>query len=166
MQADLILNKTQTDIYTRCGFDISNIELTPESKDYGACKFQLNGLHILCRTAKVTPKKTGQFVVFWKRLESGVIAPFHETDSIDFYVVNCLSENGFGQFVFPKSILIKKGIISTTKKEGKRAFRVYTKWDVVKSKQAQQTKTWQQPYFYEIHAETNLKTAQALYAKQ
>ena len=68
------------------------------------------------------PKKVGQFVTFWKRTGNGPIEPFDEQDSVDYYVVNVRSAEAFGQFVFPREVLLKKGIISTVTKEGKRAF--------------------------------------------
>ncbi|MGS2764101.1 MepB family protein [Sinomicrobium sp. M5D2P9] len=150
-------------IYDKCALQVSGFKTEPESKDYEACQFQLNGLNIICRNAKITPKKAGQFVTFWKRNGKGPIEPFHETDSMDFYVVNVQTTNQLGQFVFPKSVLIKKGIISTDKKEGKRAFRVYPSWDVTNNKQAEQTQKWQRNYFYEINNSTDLKRVIELY---
>jgi hypothetical protein len=84
---------------------------------------------------KSNTEKNGQFVTFWKRNGNGPIEPFYETDRNDFYVVNVRNENQCGQFIFPKSVLINKGIISTDKKEGKRAFRVYSSWDITKNEQ-------------------------------
>ena len=77
--------------------------------------------------------------------------------------MNVRTENEFGQFVFPKAVLIKKGIISTDKKEGKRAFRVYPIWDNANNKQAERTQKWQLDYFYEINDSTNLKKVADLY---
>jgi hypothetical protein len=129
------LIKIKNKIYDKCELHILDFKNEPESLEYGACRFELNGLKIICRNAKVTPKKIGQFVTFWKRNGNGPIEPFYETDRIDFYVVNVRNENQCGQFVFPKSVLINKGIISTDKKEGKLAFRVYSSWDITKNKQ-------------------------------
>lgn len=157
------LNQIKTEIYDKCSMKVSGFEAETESKEYNACRFQLNGLNILSRNAKITPKKVGQFVTFWKRNGNGPIEPFNENDPIDFYTINVRTENEFGQFVFPKSVLIKKGIISTEKKEGKRAFRVYPNWDTVKSKQAEQTQKWQQNYFYQINSSTDLKKVTELY---
>ena len=78
-------------------------------------------------------------MTFWKRNGDGPIEPLNETDQIDFNTVNVRTENELGQFVFPKSVLIKKGIISAERKEGKRAFRVYPNWDTAKNKQAERT---------------------------
>lgn len=163
---DKNLKQIKTEIYDKCSLEISDFEIETESKEYDACRFQLNGLNILSRNAKITPKKVGQFVTFWKRNGNGQIEPFDENDQIDFYVVNVRTENQFGQFVFPKSVLIKKGIISTEKKEGKRAFRVYPNWDSVKSKQAEQTQKWQLNYFYQINSSTDLQKVNELYGRK
>jgi len=57
--------------------------------------------------------------------------------------------------VFPKSELINKGIITTNKKDGKRGFRVYPKWNKTTNKQAEKTQKWQLNYFYEINEKTD-----------
>ena len=111
----------------------------------------------------MTPKKIGQFVTFWKRKEKGPIEPFFESDKVDFIVVNIQGKNQIGQFVFPKSILLKKGIISTDQKEGKRAFRVYPPWSETKSIQAIRSQKWQTGYFYEINDSVDLKRVTELY---
>lgn len=157
------LNQIKTEIYDKCELEISDFNTEPESKEYEACRFKLNRLNIVSRNAKITPKKVGQFVTFWKRNENGPIEPFFETDPINFYVVNVRTENKFGQFVFPKSVLVKKGIISTGKKEGKRAFRVYPNWDIAKNKQSEQTQKWQLNYFYEINDSTDFSKVAELY---
>lgn len=160
---DTNLKQIKVEIYDKCSFEIADFVKEAESKEYEACRFELNGRIVFSRNAKITPKKNGQFVTFWKRNGRGTIEPFHETDRIDFYVVNVRNDSKFGQFVFPKSVLIKKGIISTDKKEGKRAFRLYPTWDKVKSKQAERAQKWQLNYFYEINNLTNLNNVAELY---
>ena len=150
-------------IYNKCAFKISDFKLEQESQEYDACQFKLNQRFIISRSSKITPKKVGQFVTFWKRDESGPIQPFHESDAFDFFIVNVWKDDKFGQFVFPKSILINKGIISTNYKEGKRAFRVYPSWDKPQNKQAERIQIWQLNYFYEIGANTDLKKVSDLY---
>ncbi len=150
-------------IYDKIDFKISKMVNELEGMKYDACRFELNEMKIICRSSKITPKKVGQFVTFWKRNKKGVTEPFNETDRIDFYVINVKSENHFGQFVFPKSELLNKGIISTEKKEGKRGFRVYPEWDKAKNKQAKKTQEWQLNYFYEINKLTNFNFVKALY---
>ncbi|WP_236974087.1 MepB family protein [Membranihabitans maritimus] len=150
-------------IYDQIGFVIFDFFPELEGKEYNACQFTVNGRKVLCRNAKITPKKKGQFVTFWKRLEKGSIAPFSDTDPIDFYIVNVSKEKFFGQFVFPKSVLIEKGIITTESKEGKRAFRVYPKWDSPTNKQSIRTQKWQLKYFYEISKINNFDKIRELY---
>ncbi|MCW3787083.1 MepB family protein [Plebeiibacterium sediminum] len=157
------LKYIKTAIYDQCGFQMENLEQELESAEYGACRFKLSGRNIICRNAKITPKKAGQFVTFWKRQENGPIEPYCENDPFNFYVVNVKTNTEFGQFVFPKALLIQKGILSTTKKEGKRAFRVYPQWDITKSKQAQKTQQWQLKYFYEVTTSTDFIKVRDLY---
>ncbi|MEQ8243978.1 MepB family protein [Fulvivirga sp.] len=160
---DNTLKHIQAQVYKPCGFELSGLKTESESKEYDACRFVLNGLKIISRSAKITPKKGGQFVTFWKRKGNEPIEPFHETDAVDFYVVNLRADDKLGQFVFPRSVLIKKGIISTDKKEGKRAFRVYPPWDTTNSKQAERTQKWQLDYFYEIGENIDFVKVKLLY---
>jgi hypothetical protein len=143
---DLIV--IQQILFEKCNFKVTPLHET-ESSEYGACTFVLNNLNILFRTAKITPTKTGQFVTLWKRINQGSIQPFDSTDSIDLFIITTRKDNQFGLFIFPKSVLITKEIVSD-KKEGKRAIRVYPPWDSTTSKQAQKTQKWQLEYFLEI----------------
>ena len=145
---DLLLAKEH--IYDKFGFECSLLEKAKESADYGAYSFTLNQKSILFRTAKITPTKIGQFVTLWKRIDKGPIQPYYFTDAIDLIVISVRKENRVGQFVFPKSVLCEKGIISTPNKEGKRAIRVYPPWDRALNNQAQKTQQWQLDYFLEI----------------
>ena len=61
------LKKIDREIYAQCSLQISDLKKEPEGKEYDACQFKLNGMNIICRSSKVTPKKIGQFVTFWKR---------------------------------------------------------------------------------------------------
>lgn len=158
-----LLYKIQKEVYNKCAFKLTDFSLEVESKEYKACRFKLNDRSILCRNAKITPKKVGQFVTFWKRSLDGPIEPFHETDAFEYYIVNIQNENSLGQFVFPKSILLKKGIISTDKKEGKRGFRVYPSWDTTESMQAKRTQKWQLEYFFVINKTTDFNAVLKLY---
>lgn len=157
------LKQIKESIYDPCGFKISNFKLEPEGLEYNACRFTLNGFYVISRNAKVTPKKTGQFVTFWKRSMHGPIAPFNENDELHFFIVNVKKGRRAGQFVFPKTVLIKKDIIATKRKNGKRAFRVYAPWDETKSKRAEQTKIWQIQYFCEINSTTDHNKIVELY---
>ncbi|CAM3313380.1 MepB family protein [Aequorivita lipolytica] len=157
------MNKIHTEIYRNGGLKISDFQTEPESKEYSACQFKVNGQIVICRTAKITPKKVGQFVTFWKRSKVGITQPYSEKDNFHFYVINVERENRMGQFVFAKSILIAKGIVTTEKKDGKRGFRVYPCWDSPTSKQAEKTQRWQLDYFYEIGEIINFEKVKKLY---
>jgi hypothetical protein len=149
--------------YDNCSLVIAHLEIEPEGQAYKACQFRLNGLKVICRNAKITPKKNGQFVTFWRRNENGITEPYHERDEIAFYIINVVKENKIGQFVFPKSALIKNKIISSGQEDGKRGFRVYPNWDTPQNKQAQKTQAWQAKYFIEIDNEIDLNGFKNLY---
>ena len=151
---DLIIAKEL--VYDSCNFECSEPQSELESQDYNAFEFKINNLSIKFRTAKITPTKTGQFVTLWKRNKNGIIEPFDLNDAIDFVIVNVRKEDLLGQFIFPKSILLQKGIFSTTTKEGIRATRIYPPWDETSSKQALKTQKWQLDYFCEISPNLNL----------
>ena len=157
------LNQIKVEIYDRCSLEISDFKTESESIEYDACQFELNEMKVICRSSKITPKKIGQFVTFWKRNEKGITEPYHAADKIDFYLINVKTENNFGQFVFPKTELINRGIISTDRKYGKRGFRVYPKWDKALNKQAEKTQKWQLNYFFEINKTTDLNKVSELY---
>jgi hypothetical protein len=137
-------------VYDTCNFEFSNLIIESESVEYQACSFKLNSFEIIHRFSKITPTKIGQFVTIWKRNDKGITAPFDVSDNFDFIVITSKSGENFGQFVFPKSVLLEKGIISNNNTSGKRGIRVYPPWDVPTSKQAEKTQLWQIKYFYSI----------------
>lgn len=143
-------------LYTQSTIQINQLVIEKESKDYKACNFYLHKKKCFYREAKITPKKTGQFVTFWKRNKEGIIEPFHEKDKFDFYIITVRSKNNSGLFLFPKKTLLAKNIISTDTKEGKRGFRVYPAWDIPNNKQATKTQEWQLHYFFELGTEKYL----------
>lgn len=153
--------------YAPCGFAISALETEAEGADYGACTLVLNGLRIGFRVAKTTPTKAGQFVTMWKRIGNGPIQPFEQSDPVDAFVVSTRSGGHFGQFVFPKAVLVAKGVVATHGRGGKRAIRVYPPWATVTSRQAQNTQTWQAAYFVDLSAgsQVNLARMQALFTR-
>ena len=129
--------------FIQANLQIAEFSLEKESQEYEACQFHINELHIHFRKAKITPKKEGQFVTFWKRIPSGIIAPFDDEDDFQFLIVNVEFENQRGYFIFPKLLLAQKNILTTSIKDGKRAFRIYSPWDEPKNKQALTSQQWQ-----------------------
>lgn len=133
--------------YTSLGLNYQYINTNVESSAYNACSFLLNKKIVLYRKSKITPKKIGQFVAIWKRDELGKTRAYEESDNLDFLIIYAESETETGEFIFPKHLLIDKGIISTKNKDGKRGIRVYPNWDIPNNKQAIETQKWQLDYF-------------------
>ncbi|REC74448.1 MepB family protein [Chryseobacterium elymi] len=152
-------------IFKPLGLKLLNVEEDIESKEYSGCSFVLKHLNIKFRTAKITPTKTGQFVTIWKRNEEGQTAPFDSNDLFDFYLISASTDNDKGIFIFPKEVLIEKGVLSHDKRIGKRGIRVYPSWDLTESKQAKATQKWQVDYFLDLSQETEayLKKAKLLF---
>jgi hypothetical protein len=144
------LQIAQNLVYKESGFMLKNLVWNSESTNYGACSFELNNKMIQYRVANITPTKIGQFVAIWKRNNNGITAPFDISDSLDFLIISVRDSGNFGQFIFPKSVLVSKGIVSKNEKGGKRGIRVYAPWDITTNKQAIQTQAWQVNYFVEI----------------
>lgn len=162
------LKRVKELVYDTCGFDLTNLKVSLESVEYGACSFELNGSTIQHRVSKITPTKAGQFVTIWKRGKDVVTEPFDVSDELDFIVITSRSGDHFGQFVFPKSVLADKGIISRNGKAGKRGIRVYPPWDIATNKQAEKTQNWQIAYFLTMNKDTlsDVHLAQRLFAKR
>ena len=149
-------------IYLKCNLSISELEIEKEGALYHACSYKLNNNICFNRLAKITPKKTGQFVTFWKRNTKGITEPYHANDNFDFLIINVKFKKRFGQFIFPKIILIEKGIVSSETKNGKRGFRVYPEWDMTENNQAIKTQKWQLKYFTETNHSSKPSTINAL----
>lgn len=143
-------------LYNECGFQLQHLVWNSESANYGACSFELNDKLIQYRVANITPTKIGQFVAIWKRNNNGITVPFDVADSLDFMIISVRDSENFGQFIFPKSVLIAKGIVSQNEKGGKRGIRVYAPWDKPENKQAIKTQAWQVNYFVEIRENSHL----------
>lgn len=144
------LKTIEEQLFQPLGLNCSNIEEDPECREYSGFNFTLNNLKIKFRVSKITPTKTGKFVTIWKRNKEGETTPFETTDAIDFFLIAAFKDDLSGIFIFPKNILVEKGIVSDGKKMGKRGIRIYPDWDKTESKQAQKTKEWQTRYFLEF----------------
>lgn len=119
-----------------------------ESADYGACRAELHGLRLVLRVAKTTPTKTGQFVTVWKRLHPDAdIAPLDEADPVDVVIIAVADGAQRGLLIFPRSVLLERGVMSRAGQGGKRALRVYPPWCAPASIQARRTQRWQAQWF-------------------
>lgn len=152
------LTRLVQNVYEPAGLKITSpIECETEGIEYGACRFGLNSFNIAFRTAKITPKKLGQFVTLWKRstLKSPII-PLDTSDSLDFVIIS-VTENAYhGQFIFSQKTLINQGILSHQGLGGKLAFRVYPSWVKLEAKAAIKTQQWQLQNFFLTSQKENI----------
>jgi hypothetical protein len=137
-------------LFDEADLAISDLKTEHESQEYGASSFRVDGLLIQYRVSKITATKTGQFVTIWKRNAQGSTQAFEASDELDFMLISSRDKEQLGLFLFPKSVLIDKGIVATKHQAGKRGIRVYPPWDKPTSKQAEKTQQWQTKYFLTI----------------
>lgn len=129
---------------------LMNLEFEEWNQEYEAFNFEFNGITFKSRLAKKTPKKVGYFVAFWRKNKINKNRPFNFSESKEKLIINILDGSKKGQFVFPKNLLVEKGIISSEKCNGKMALRVYPKWEHDLNKSAVKTQNWQVPYFLDF----------------
>ncbi len=136
---------------------LTSIQEEKQNSMYGAGTFQLSSRTIRFRVANVTPRKTGQFVAFWEKDENNKNQPYSYDEAPYLLVVTVFKNNdNFGQFVFPKKVLLKQAILQSSLTKGKMAMRVYPSWDSPTSKQAMKTQEWQLPYFVDMRLSSPL----------
>ncbi|MFD5147967.1 MepB family protein [Streptomyces sp. NPDC058401] len=140
-------------VYDPCGFTVSPPVPEPESAEYAAHAFTLDGLRVRFRAARTTPTKAGQFVTLWQRsAPGGPIRPFDTADPVDLFVVATDDGDRSGQFVFSPEALRRHGVVSARGSGGKRAFRVYPPWVTTTNRQAAAAQTWQLAHFLHLPA--------------
>ncbi len=159
-------------IYEPNEFIINFVKEEKQNSEYAAGTFTLStaltNKTVRLRVAKVTPNKIGQFVTFWEKDAKDINQPFRYDESPDLLVVTTFandtfnSNKQFGQFVFPKNILVKKGILKSDFTKGKMGIRVYPSWDKPTSKIAIKTQHWQLEYFLIITNTSVLPLAKIL----
>lgn len=159
-------------IYEPNNFAIVSFKEEAQNAEYAGYVFELSDetriKSIRFRVAKITPTKIGQFVTFWEKDANKVNQPYFIDTTPELLVITTFRQDGgFGQFVFPKDILLKKNILKSQSNQGKMGMRVYPSWDKPVSKAAIHTQSWQLPYFFEINKAKPYPTQKilALYAQ-
>ena len=162
-------------MFVPSGYQITKkVELDPipESSKYEALNFSINDMSIVYRKGKVTSDRPGAFLAVWKRANSengNVNKPIPLTSSeLDYLFIQVESHSNileelepkrkYGMFIFPVSLLIEKGIVSSSKSKGKTGFRIFPPWSEdrgiagtkVFSESGKKTQRWQIPFFLEI----------------
>lgn len=158
------INKT---VYRPNELIITLIEEEKQNSEYAAGKFELHSESAIrtvrFRAAKPTPKKVGQFVTFWEKDHQGTHRPFQYENSLDLLAITTFKDNNtFGQFVFPKDILLKRNILQSPSTKGKMGIRVYPSWDKPTNNTGIKTQNWQLEYFFSSSDASTLPTAKIL----
>lgn len=144
-------------IYEPNNITVKSVQEEKQNSKYGAGTFQLNRRTVRFRVAHTTPAKAGQFAAFWEKDVTNKNQPYLYEDAPDLLVITVFkNEKEFGQFVFPKELLLKKDILKSASTKGKMAIRVYPVWDSPDSKQAMKTQKWQLPYFVDMSNQKSL----------
>ena len=169
---DLLLSKA----FFPAGYEITkSLELDeiPESAKYEGLVFSINDKSIVFRKGNVTSDRPGAFLAIWKRPSSNKEnkpIPLQPVD-LDYLFVQVEEHSNItnidksinnpksGMFIFPVSLLVKKGIVSSETSKGKTGFRVFPPWSQdrgiagtqVFSESGKKTQRWQLPYFVEIN---------------
>jgi len=157
---NFLLNKA----FIPAGYEITKslkLDVTPESSKYAGLALSIDDKNILYRKGRVTPDRPGAFLAVWKRPPSNKgnkPIPLQPND-LDYLLIQVESHHiQRGIFIFPLSLLIEKGIVSSSKNKGKTGFRVFPPWSEdrggigtkVFSDSGKKTQRWQLPYFLEI----------------
>ncbi len=162
--------------FVSAGYEITQtpvLDPAPENAKYEALTFTLHNKNIVYRKANVTPDRPGAFLSVWQRpsptTASNKPIPLISSD-LDYLFVHVeedaniersaelIQKHKQGIFIFPTTLLIKKGIVSSDKGKGKTGFRVFPPWSSdrgvkgskVFSTSGKKTQAWQLPYFLAI----------------
>ena len=102
-------------------------DLTEEkyNQDYEALTFSFKEETYQSRLAKKTPTKAGYFVTCWTKDENNCNQPYSKEAFADYLMIIVIDEELSGYFLFPRELLVEKGILTTFEHKGKMAFRVY-----------------------------------------
>ena len=149
------------------------LDPVPESSKYDGLIFSLDDKCFVYRKGKITPDRPGAFLAVWQRppLDQVNNKPVPlQSNELDYLVVQVESHSTMatnpelvnysksGMFVFPVSLLIDKGIVSSSTSKGKTGFRVFPPWSQdrgvigtkVFSESGKRAQRWQVPYFLEM----------------
>lgn len=144
-------------IYKPNNIHIKSVKEEKQNAKYGAGFFQLSSRTVRFRVAKITPNKVGQFVACWKKDKNNKNQPYSYGEAPDLLVITTFkNESEFGQFIFPKEVLLKQNILRSGSTKGKMAIRVYPSWDKPISKLAMKTQEEQLPYFVDMSNSSEL----------
>ncbi|CFO17471.1 mepB family protein [Staphylococcus aureus] len=133
--------------------DVKDLTEEKYNQDYEALTFSFKEETYQSRLAKKTPTKAGYFVACWTKDENNCNQSYSKEAFADYLMIIVIDEELSGYFLFPRELLVEKGILTTFEHKGKMAFRVYPKWCNQLNKTAGQTQKWQCKYFLSFNDE-------------
>lgn len=137
------------------GFEIIRHE--DQNNEYQGMVIQTakDGRIIRTRLAKKTAKKAGYFAAFWEKNNENNNVAYDKKDATDFLCIAVMDIHLQGLFVFPKQVLVEKGIMSSAGAKGKMAVRFYPGWCQNLNNTARKTQDWQLAFFKDYPTEEN-----------
>lgn len=142
---------------------IEALHLEKQNSEYEGVTFKIGQFSYRSRLAKKTPNKKGYFVVFWEKDQYHHNTPFKFDGSPDKLIISIKDGLHSGQFIFPKSILVEKGVLSYERQVGKMAIRIYPDWVNELNSTAQRTQLWQLNYFVNSDKSMSIDRIRSLY---
>lgn len=103
--------------------------------------------------------------MFWEKDENNKNQSYSFSESPDKVIISIIDNDLKGQFIFPKSKLLEKGILSNETIKGKMAIRVYPSWERGLNNTAAQTQMWQQNFFINLSNNLDQERLEDLYFK-
>ncbi len=131
--------------------------------EYEGISFSIADNTYRSRLAKLTPSKKGYFVVFWKKNDTNKNQAYSYDESPEKIIISVIDNELQGQFIFPKSILLKQEVLRTGNSKGKMAIRVYPSWVNELNQSAIKTQEWQREYFIDLSNEVDNNRLTKLY---
>lgn len=134
-----------------------------QNSDYEGFLLQINNHVYRTRLAKLTPKKKGYFVAVWEKDSTGTNQAYNYEESPEKLIVSIIDGEKRGQFIFPKNVLLKYGILKNSKQKGKMALRVYPSWITDLNETAKKTQAWQVLYFIDLSDRYEIEKLKEMY---
>ncbi|ANF95549.1 MepB family protein [Paenibacillus bovis] len=145
--------------------EIANLHMENQNFAYEGMTFKIGKYTFRSRRAKPTPKKKGYFVVFWEKDSDNNNQAYSYEDCPDHVIVHVIEHKQKGQFIFPRELLLKHGVLRTDDRKGKMAIRVYPDWEKDLNTSASSTQKWQLPYFIKGTTAAEIDALQNWYLK-
>lgn len=144
--------------------EFSVIKYEEQNHEYEGMLVQIDQQMYRSRLAKLTPKKQGYFVAFWEKSKCGNNQAYSYEDAPEKLIVSVIDNEKKGQFIFPKEVLLKYGVLKKPLQKGKMALRVYPGWITELNKNACKVQWWQNEYFIDLSQDFEIVKLQNLYA--